>query len=74
MIRCLQKNTRSISQVSFSLQEQATQGNEFRNNTIASRWDLQYYNPTYGANLVGEGSEEKWDIIFLHGSVELYIQ
>ena len=46
----------------FSLQEQSTQGNEFRNNTIAAD-DLQYYNPTYGANLVGEGSEEKWDIL-----------
>ena len=46
----------------FSVQEQSTQGNEFRNNTIASD-DLQYYNPTYGANLVGEGSEEKWDIL-----------
>ena len=50
----------------FSLQEQSTQGNEFRNNTIASD-DLQYYNPTYGANLVGEGSEEKWDIISYMG-------
>lgn len=50
----------------FSLQEQATQGNEFRNNTIASD-DLQYYNPTYGANLVGEGNEEKWDIISYMG-------
>ena len=46
----------------FSLQEQSTQGNEFRNNSIAAD-DLQYYNPTYGANLVGEGSEEKWDIL-----------
>lgn len=46
----------------FSVQEQSTQGNEFRNNTIAAD-DLQYYNPTYGANLVGEGSEEKWDIL-----------
>jgi TonB-linked SusC/RagA family outer membrane protein len=50
----------------FSLQEQSTQGNEFRNNTIASD-DLQYYNPTYGANLVGEGSEETWDIISYMG-------
>src|SRR4030095_9121303 len=29
----------------FSVQEQSTQGNEFRNNTIAAD-DLQYYNPT----------------------------
>ena len=50
----------------FSIQEQSTQGNEFRNNTIAAD-DLQYYNPTYGANLVGEGSEEKWDIISYMG-------
>jgi TonB-linked SusC/RagA family outer membrane protein len=50
----------------FSVQEQSTQGNEFRNNTIAAD-DLQYYNPTYGANLVGEGSEEKWDIISYMG-------
>ncbi|HET6994698.1 MAG TPA: TonB-dependent receptor [Chitinophagaceae bacterium] len=50
----------------FSLQEQSTQGNEFRNNTIAAD-DLQYYNPTYGANLVGEGTEEKWDILSYMG-------
>jgi len=50
----------------FSVQEQSTQGNEFRNNTIAAD-DLQYYNPTYGANLVGEGNEEKWDIISYMG-------
>ncbi len=50
----------------FSIQEQSTQGNEFRNNTIAAD-DLQYYNPTYGANLVGEGTEEKWDIISYMG-------
>ena len=52
----------------FSLQEQTTQGNEFRNNTIASD-DLQYYNPTYGANLVGEGTEEKWDILSYMGRI-----
>lgn len=50
----------------FSLQEQVTQGNEFRNNTILSD-DLEYYNPTYGANLVGEGSYEKWDILSYMG-------
>lgn len=50
----------------FSLQEQSTQGNEFRNNNIAAD-DLQYYNPTYGANLVGEGNEETWDIISYMG-------
>ena len=52
----------------FSLQEQSTQGNEFRNNNIAAD-DLQYYNPTYGANLVGEGTEEKWDIISYMGRI-----
>lgn len=50
----------------FSLQEQLTQGNEFRNNTILSD-DLEYFNPTYGANLVGEGAYEKWDIISYMG-------
>lgn len=52
----------------FSMQEQASQSNEFRNNTIASD-DLQYFNPTYGANLVGEGSYEKWDILSYMGRI-----
>jgi TonB-linked SusC/RagA family outer membrane protein len=52
----------------FSLQEQTSQGNEFRNNTIASD-NLQYFNPTYGANLVGEGSFEKWDILSYMGRI-----
>ena len=50
----------------FSLQEQVSQGNEFRNNTILSD-DLQYFNPTFGANLVGEGDYEKWSILSYMG-------
>jgi TonB-linked SusC/RagA family outer membrane protein len=46
----------------FSLQEQSGYNNEFRNNAIAAD-QLQFYNPTYGANLAGEGSEETWDIL-----------
>jgi TonB-linked SusC/RagA family outer membrane protein len=52
----------------FSLQEQTQQNNQFSNNTIASD-DLQYFNPTYGANLVGDGAFEKWDIISYMGRV-----
>jgi TonB-linked SusC/RagA family outer membrane protein len=52
----------------FSLQEQESQGNEFRNNNILSD-DLQYFNPTYGANLVGEGGYEKWDILSYMGRI-----
>jgi len=50
----------------FSLQEQTSQSNQFSNNTIASD-DLQYFNPTYAANLVGEGGYEKWDILSYMG-------
>lgn len=50
----------------FSLQEDESQGNQFRNNTIAADV-LEYYNPTYGANLVGEGDYGKWDIISYMG-------
>ena len=52
----------------FSLQEQVSQGNEFRNNSILSD-DLQYYNPTFGANLVGDGDYEKWDILSYMGRI-----
>ena len=52
----------------FSLQEQSTQSNTFRNNSIASD-DLQYFNPTYAANLVGDGDYEKWDILSYMGRV-----
>lgn len=50
----------------FSLQEQTQQNNTFRNSAIASD-DLQYFNPTYGTNLVGEGDYEKWDILSYMG-------
>src|SRR5690349_2029770 len=50
----------------FSLQEQTSQSNQFSNNTIASD-DLQYFNPTYAANLVGEGGFEKWNILSYMG-------
>ena len=50
----------------FSLQEQESQSNTFRNNTIASD-NLQYFNPTYGANLIGDGDYEKWDILSYMG-------
>ncbi len=52
----------------FSLQEQNSQSNTFRNNNIASD-ALQYFNPTYGANLVGDGDYEKWDILSYMGRV-----
>jgi TonB-dependent starch-binding outer membrane protein SusC len=52
----------------FSLQEQTSQSNEFRNNTIAAD-ELQYFNPTYAANLAGEGGYEKWDILSYMGRI-----
>ncbi len=52
----------------FSLQEQTQQSNQFSNNTIASD-DLQYFNPTYGANLAGTGDYEKWDILSYMGRI-----
>lgn len=52
----------------FSVQEQTTQGNTFRNNNIASD-ELQYYNPTYASNLVGSGDYEKWAIVSYMGRV-----
>src|SRR5688572_9232589 len=52
----------------FSIQEDETQGNQFRNNNIAADL-LQYFNPTYGANLVGEGDYGKWDILSYMGRV-----
>ena len=50
----------------FSIQEDESQSNQFRNNTIAADL-LQYFNPTYGANLVGEGEYGKWDILSYMG-------
>jgi TonB-dependent starch-binding outer membrane protein SusC len=52
----------------FSLQEQSQQTNQFRNNTILSD-NVQYFNPTYGANLVGEGDYDKWDLLSYMGRV-----
>ena len=52
----------------FSVQEQGGQGNEFRNNTIAADF-LQYFNPTFGANLVGTGEYEKWAILSYMGRI-----
>jgi TonB-linked SusC/RagA family outer membrane protein len=46
----------------YSFQEQKTQSNQFGNTNIAADY-LQYYNPTFGANLVGEGSFEQWDLL-----------
>ena len=52
----------------FSLQEQNRQNNRFSNNTIAAD-ELQYFNPTYAANLSGVGDYEKWDIVSYMGRV-----
>jgi TonB-linked SusC/RagA family outer membrane protein len=46
----------------YSLQESALQSNAFNNNSILADF-LQYYNPQYSANLIGQGKYEKWDII-----------
>jgi TonB-dependent starch-binding outer membrane protein SusC len=50
----------------FSVQEQNNQSNRFSNNTIAADF-LQYFNPTFGANLVGTGEYEKWAILSYMG-------
>lgn len=50
----------------FSLEQQNSQSNSFNNTDIAADY-LAYYNPTYGANLAGSGSYEKWDIVSYMG-------
>ena len=50
----------------YSVQQQENQSNRFSNNTIAADF-LQYYNPTFGANLVGTGDYEKWAILSYMG-------
>ncbi|MDB5192512.1 MAG: TonB-dependent receptor plug [Segetibacter sp.] len=50
----------------FSIQDVVNQSNEFNNTNIAADY-LAYYNPTYGANLTGEGDYEKWDIVSVMG-------
>ncbi len=52
----------------FSLQDQVVQSNEFNNTNIAADY-LGYYNPTYSANLLGEGDYEKWDILSVMGRI-----
>ncbi|HEY8659164.1 MAG TPA: TonB-dependent receptor, partial [Hanamia sp.] len=52
----------------YSLQQQNSQSNNFNNTDIAADY-LAYYNPTYGANLSGSGSYEKWDIISYMGRI-----
>jgi TonB-linked SusC/RagA family outer membrane protein len=46
----------------YSLQESQSQKNSFSYNNILSD-GAQYFNPQYGANLSGNGSYAKWDII-----------
>ncbi|WP_205943016.1 SusC/RagA family TonB-linked outer membrane protein [Pedobacter frigidisoli] len=50
----------------YSLQDQRVQSNQFNNSNISFD-ELAYYNPTYGANLVGSGAESKWSIISYMG-------
>ena len=50
----------------YSVQQQVNQSNRFSNNTIAADF-LQFYNPTFGANLVGTGDYEKWAILSYMG-------
>ncbi|MBC9930946.1 SusC/RagA family TonB-linked outer membrane protein [Chitinophaga qingshengii] len=50
----------------YSLQESRSQSNNYNNNTLLSD-DLQYFNTTYGLNLAGSGSENKWDIVSYMG-------
>lgn len=52
----------------YSIQESATQSNQFDNTNIAADY-LAYYNPTYGANLTGRGSYSKWDILSYMGRI-----
>lgn len=46
----------------YSLQESQSQFNSFSYNNILSD-GIQYFNPQYGANLIGSGTYSKWDII-----------
>nr|WP_294877132.1 TonB-dependent receptor [uncultured Pedobacter sp.] len=49
----------------FSFQESLGQSNTFNNNDIAA--ELVFYNPAFGANLVGSGDYEKWAILSYMG-------
>lgn len=50
----------------YSLQEVATQQNQFDNTNILADY-LSYYNPTYASNLKGSGSTSKADILSYMG-------
>jgi TonB-linked SusC/RagA family outer membrane protein len=52
----------------YSLQEVATQQNQFDNTNILADY-LAYFNPTYGSNLKGSGSTSKADILSYMGRV-----
>lgn len=52
----------------FSLQEQRDNGTQFNYNDLLSN-SLQFYNPGYGSNLSGTGSESKYDIISYMGRI-----
>ncbi|THU34053.1 TonB-dependent receptor [Niastella caeni] len=52
----------------YSLQEVATQSNQFDNTNILADF-LEYYNPTYGSNLKGSGSSSRADILSYMGRV-----
>jgi TonB-linked SusC/RagA family outer membrane protein len=50
----------------YSLQDSRTTTNQFNNTNIAFD-QLAYYNPTYGSNLTGSGTDSKWDILSYMG-------
>ena len=52
----------------YSLQEVASQSNQFDNTNILADY-LSYYNPTYASNLKGSGSTSKADILSYMGRV-----
>ncbi|MDR7130225.1 TonB-linked SusC/RagA family outer membrane protein [Algoriphagus sp. 4150] len=50
----------------YSLQESLSESNQFDNNDILADV-LEYYNPRFGANLVGSGNYQKWSILSYMG-------
>lgn len=52
----------------YSIQNLKSKTNQFDNTNIAFD-ELAYYNPTYGANLTGSGSDPKWSIISYMGRI-----
>lgn len=50
----------------YSVQQQETQSNSFGNDNVFSP-NLEFYNPEYGASLVGSGDYDKWALISYMG-------